>query len=256
MKQDWSQRIYVHLHIKKRAVSGVGGVRGKVSRWQKEKDFGNSEKPCILTLQGNHRGRLDGRGRGQKGRGGRGKAGRSPLLGGLGGPWWGDRPTRIYTAVLVLGLLLWGLQDLQWIKHNRQKRVICCFNQRQHSACVSVFSPLPGMSTWGIRPRSSCRLRCRTPRSSWERRRVWPVGVWQRTRIHPPQPASNTKKKGRKTRAFVTLLCRLQQSIPRNRSWIAFSSYICIRAAHPAAGWNSKWSKRKSQRTDLQQGLY
>lgn len=37
---------------------------------------------------------------------GKGEAGRSPLLGGLGGPGWGDRPTGIYTAVLVLGLLL------------------------------------------------------------------------------------------------------------------------------------------------------
>lgn len=38
-KTDWSQQIYVHIHIKKRAVSGVGE---RVGEWgRKEKDLGN-----------------------------------------------------------------------------------------------------------------------------------------------------------------------------------------------------------------------
>lgn len=78
---------------------------------------------------------------------GRGKAGRSPLLGGLGGPGWGDGPTRIYTAVLVLGLLLRGLQDLQ----EREKVIyLLSSKEHQHSACVSLvlfFLALPEMST-------------------------------------------------------------------------------------------------------------
>lgn len=32
-----------------------------------------------------------------------------------------------------------------------------------------------GRSTWGSRPRSSCRPRCRTPRSSWAQRRASPA---------------------------------------------------------------------------------
>lgn len=49
MKQDWSRQFYVHLHIKKRAVSGVGGLGVKRS-------LGESDEPCILTLQANHKG--------------------------------------------------------------------------------------------------------------------------------------------------------------------------------------------------------
>lgn len=46
MKRDWSRQFYVHLHIKKRAVSGVGGKGGG----------GVSDEPCILNLQASHKG--------------------------------------------------------------------------------------------------------------------------------------------------------------------------------------------------------
>lgn len=73
--------------------------------WVKEgeKDWGHLDKPCIFTLQGSYRGCQDGRPGMLTGRG---KAVCSPLLWGLSGAGWGDRPTRIYTTILVLGLLL------------------------------------------------------------------------------------------------------------------------------------------------------
>lgn len=72
--------------------------------------FGQLDKPCIFAIQGSYRGLLrwqTGDGQGGEGRkGGRAKVAHSPLLWGLGGAGRGDRPTRIYTTVLVLCLLL------------------------------------------------------------------------------------------------------------------------------------------------------
>lgn len=87
---------------------------GQVSRGQKEeKSLRNQMSPAtsicrqITGVALMVRRKKEGRGGGGGGgRGmGRGRAGRSPLLGGLGGPGWGDRPARVHTAVLVLGLL-------------------------------------------------------------------------------------------------------------------------------------------------------
>lgn len=47
---------------------------------------------------------------------------------------------------------------------------------------------LPGRSTSGFHPHSSCRRRCRTLHSSWELRTESPAAAWQRTHNHllPP----------------------------------------------------------------------
>lgn len=79
-----------------------------VSWEERGERFGQLDKPCIFTLQGSYKGCHDGRSRLERVRrwGERAKAVRSPLLGGLSSAGWGDGPTRIYTAILVLGFLL------------------------------------------------------------------------------------------------------------------------------------------------------
>jgi len=78
-----------------------------VSGEERGERFGQLDKPCVFAIQGSYRGCHDGRPRTDRvRRSGRAKAVCSPLLGSLGGAGWGDRPTRIYTTILVLGLLL------------------------------------------------------------------------------------------------------------------------------------------------------
>lgn len=74
---------------------------------KKENDSGNKISPVSLLYRG-----VTGvavvadQGQTRREGGGKTKALRSPLLGSLGGAGWGDRPTRIYTTILVLGLFL------------------------------------------------------------------------------------------------------------------------------------------------------
>lgn len=53
---------------------------------------------------------------------------------------------------------------------------------------------IPGRSTSGFRPRSSCRPRCQTRHSSSEPRRASPAAAWRRTRsrLLPPEGGANT----------------------------------------------------------------
>lgn len=83
--------------------------RGVGERGEERERFGQLDKPCIFAIQGSYRGCRDGRpgtDRVRRKEGEKATAVRSPLLGGLGGAGWGDGPTRVYTTVLVLGLLL------------------------------------------------------------------------------------------------------------------------------------------------------
>lgn len=85
----------------------VESRKGWVSGGEGGERFGQLDKPCIFAIQGSYRGCRDGRPGTDEVRGrGRVAAVRSPLLGGLGGAGWGDGPTRVYTTVLVLRLLL------------------------------------------------------------------------------------------------------------------------------------------------------
>lgn len=63
-KTDWSEQIYVHIHIKKRAVSGVGEGVGE---WgERGGRFGQLDKPHIFAIQGSYRGCHGGRPRTDK----------------------------------------------------------------------------------------------------------------------------------------------------------------------------------------------
>lgn len=53
--------------------------------------------------------------------------------------------------------------------------------------------PLPGMSTWANRLRSSCRQHYRIRRNSLAPRRAWPAGDAQRTHNHPQRPEIDIK---------------------------------------------------------------
>lgn len=94
MNIDWSRQMYVHGHIKKRAVSGVGGKGWRLG------GEGWLDKPLYLGDSGGER-----RG-GERVQGGAEEALGSPLLGHLGGARGCHRPARVHPPVLVLGLLL------------------------------------------------------------------------------------------------------------------------------------------------------
>ena len=117
-------------------------------------------------------------------------------------PGWSDRPARIESTILVLGFLLWWLENLQ----DDRDTLLVSTDEWSKSFCQGLalcMCSLPGKSTSVFHRHSSCHQHCQIPHSNLELRITSPVASWQRIHTHPPQPERGNI--GNKIKHWVTL---------------------------------------------------